>query len=194
MRCTVINATVINTTIAIVGAGLLVFSPMSKAEAGNLVNNGGFETGDFSGWTQSGNTDPLYTGVRAVNPRSGNYAAWLGPIGSLGYLSQSVSTIVGQSYQLSYFLSNDGRTPNQFEVSINGKQLTTAQNIVASAYVQHLVNFVGTGNDNLQFGFRHDPWFHNLDDVSVTPVPTPALLPGLIGMGIALYRKRKQCS
>lgn len=28
-------------------------------------------------------------------------------------------------------------------------------------------------------------------DVSATPIPTPALLPGLIGMGVAAWRKRK---
>lgn len=32
----------------------------------------------------------------------------------------------------------------------------------------------------------------NVTDVNVTGVPTPALLPGLIGMGVAALRKRKQ--
>src|SRR5262249_25131594 len=53
--------------------------------AGNLVN-GGFETGDFTGWDLSGNTG--FTGVSAINPHSGTYAAFLGPIGSLGFLCQ----------------------------------------------------------------------------------------------------------
>ncbi|HIK44195.1 MAG TPA: PTPA-CTERM sorting domain-containing protein [Leptolyngbyaceae cyanobacterium M65_K2018_010] len=30
-----------------------------------------------------------------------------------------------------------------------------------------------------------------VDDVSSTPIPTPALLPGLIGMGVAAWRKRQ---
>jgi hypothetical protein len=29
-------------------------------------------------------------------------------------------------------------------------------------------------------------------DLGVTPIPTPALLPGLIGMGVGMWRKRKQ--
>jgi hypothetical protein len=179
-------------SIVLMSAGILAFSAVQPAEAGSLITNGGFETGNFSGWTQSGSMDPKYTAVSNARPRSGQYVAWLGPIGTFGYLSQSVSTIVGQSYQLQYFLRTDGGTPNQFDVAINGQTVSIASNVVGSAYVQHLINFVGTGNDNLKFGFRHDPWFHNLDDVSVTPVPTPALLPGLIGMGIAFYRKRQK--
>jgi hypothetical protein len=31
----------------------------------------------------------------------------------------------------------------------------------------------------------------NLQDVQVTPIPTPALLPGLIGLGVATVRRRK---
>nr|WP_277874268.1 PTPA-CTERM sorting domain-containing protein [Nodosilinea sp. FACHB-131] len=39
--------------------------------------------------------------------------------------------------------------------------------------------------------FEVDNIAYRTEFPSTTPVPTPALLPGLIGMGIAAYRKRK---
>ena len=58
----------------------------------NLIVNCGFETGDLSGWTLTGNTG--FTRVRGnANPPfpySGNYYAKLGPVGSDGLLRQNV--------------------------------------------------------------------------------------------------------
>src|SRR4051812_31187863 len=81
--------------------GLLtcVASPTSA----QLVTNGGFEDSDvrngyFSGWTLSGNAD--YTSANPNtfvfgNPHSGDLAAWLGSVGSDGFLSQSIATTPG---------------------------------------------------------------------------------------------------
>jgi hypothetical protein len=52
------------------------------------VQNGGFETGSFSSWGESGNfvDCSVSSGFPAVH--SGNYGALLGPEGSLGYRRQ----------------------------------------------------------------------------------------------------------
>ena len=59
-----------------------------QASAANLIVNGSFETGDFTGWTLSGNTG--VTGVTGsfggVDPEDGSFQAFFGPIGSLALL------------------------------------------------------------------------------------------------------------
>jgi hypothetical protein len=58
--------------VAVLVIGLSVTS--SAVASGNLVNNPGFETMDFTGWSQSGNTD--FTFVDG-DPHGGVAAAWL---------------------------------------------------------------------------------------------------------------------
>ena len=66
-----------------------------SAGAVSIVTNGGFETGSFTGWTQTGNT--TFNGVQCPGPgptvHGGNCSAFFGPIGSTGGISQTLVTI-----------------------------------------------------------------------------------------------------
>ena len=145
----------------------------------SLVQNGGFEAGSFSSWTLSGNT--AFTSVTSGNSRFvhlGTYGAALGPSGSLGYLSQTLPTFAGQNYLLSLWLDNPnnsyGATPNQFLVQWNGTTIFSQTNMPFTTWtnMQFIVTAAGSSTV-LQFGFRHDPYYLGLDDISVTPVPAP---------------------
>ncbi|SPE52590.1 putative Sedolisin [Verrucomicrobia bacterium] len=141
-----------------------------------LVQNGGFETGDFSFWTQTGDFSYCSVSTSSLYTHSGSYGASLGPQGALGYLSQSLPTTAGQSYLLSFWLdSPDGLAPNEFSVSWNGLTLFDQVNLgtIGWTNLQYLVTASGPSTV-IQFGFRNDQSYFGFDDVSVLPVPTPS--------------------
>lgn len=160
---------------AAVAAIFVSFVDGSAVAATNLVTNGGFETGNFSGWTQGGNTNSTFvTGGQFAH--SGSYGAALGPVFGAGTLSQTFSTVVGESYDLRYFITNiannDGDSaPSLFEVTWNGSLLLGSSLIDSGPFGFSDFNFSGiaatTTSTTLQFTFQHTPFFWGLDDVSV---------------------------
>lgn len=146
--------------------GSLVAAP---ASATNLVVNGDFETGNFTGWRQGGNTTS--TGVEAGNQFGGIYSAYFGPTKSSGYIEQTLATKAGTRYVLSFALANDKATPNFFSASINGVVIKSLTNSPAFAYRPEIFRFTADANGTsvLRFTFKHKPEltrFH-LDNVVV---------------------------
>ena len=147
-----------------------------------LVQNGGFETGDFTSWTLNGNSSYNFVATSSQISgavHSGSYGAALGQYGSLGYLYQVLTTSPGQNYLLSLWLDNPnnsyGATPNQFLVQWNGTTVFNQTNIPFTAWTNLQFIVTATGSSAvLQFGFYDNPWYLCLDDISVTPVPVPA--------------------
>jgi hypothetical protein len=138
-----------------------------------LLTNGGFETGDFSGWNRSGNPSYAIVGNGPLVNRSGSFGASFGAIGSLGYISQQVATFPGHPYLVSLWLdSADGKTPNEFSASWNGQYLADMTNLPATGWTNMHFTVPGAGAlSTLQLGFRDDPSSLSLDEVSVLPVP-----------------------
>jgi hypothetical protein len=134
-----------------------------------LVQNGGFELGTFDYWTTSGNFDAC--SVNSDYVHSGVYGAELGPMGTPGYISQTLATTVGQRYLVSCWLYCDGQTPNEFSVSWNGTTLFDQQNMGTTLWtnLQFQVNATVT-NTVLTLGFQDDPSSLGLDDITVYPM------------------------
>ncbi len=166
----------------ITAIGLAMAAP---AQALNLVVNGGFETGNFNGWVQLGNTG--FTGVQCPGPgptvAEGNCSAFFGPVGSVGSIAQGINLHVGQLYLLTFAFLPDGGTPSSFSVSFGGVTLLNLTNPAASGYRSFSFAVLATAAaETLQFNFRDDPGFLFLDAVSLS-VPEPASM-GLLGMAL----------
>ena len=135
----------------------------------NLVQNCGFETGTWAGWTYTGGTDPWFM-IRGVpgDPHSGNDGALFGAMGTDDTLSQVLATTSGATYTISFWLSNHLSDPGgaDLEVYWDGTELLDASSL-AFAYTQFTFTVTGTGNDTLAFSGRQYSSIYRLDDVVV---------------------------
>ncbi|MGA9868782.1 MAG: hypothetical protein WBQ75_20330 [Acetobacteraceae bacterium] len=107
--------------LALVGGLGLFLSSLAHA---NLVQNNSFEddgiNGDtlicpMTGWGgcaginagETANLDPILIG-------HGGYLA-IGTVGTLGYVSQNIPTVIGQLYRFTFMFSSDGNPSNKFQ-------------------------------------------------------------------------------
>jgi Ca2+-binding RTX toxin-like protein len=147
--------------------------PPPPPPSGELVVNGGFETGDFSGWSQSGNV-----GLTAFGPQlaitqdahTGNDAAGFGSVGDDGTISQNLTTVAGQDYTFDFWLANMGGGPNDFTAKIGGVTELNLVDDAAQAYTHYSYTYTATGTSTpIEFDFMQQPSQWHLDDVSVAP-------------------------
>lgn len=156
-----------------------------------LVGNGGFEIGDFSNWTLNGDSQVNFADYidftqenggsnlqgydDSLFVHSGIYGAFLGQSGSLGSLSQTLPTVAGQGYTLSFWLANPAPgTPNHFRASWDGNTLFDQSNMSAFSWTNLQFKVTATTTSTpLQFSFQNDNNAFGLDDVSVQSVSAP---------------------
>jgi hypothetical protein len=150
-----------------------------------LVLNGGFQTGSFKYWSLTGDTNSISIddgSVSGIMPYFGRNEAALRTSGSLGYLSQTLSTIAGASYLLSFWFDNPFGDRGEFLVSWNESTLLDTRNPYANEWtnMQFVVSATGTSTV-LEFGFEDDRNYFGFDDVTVLPVSPPV---GFGSMGV----------
>ncbi|HEV2327818.1 MAG TPA: protease pro-enzyme activation domain-containing protein [Verrucomicrobiae bacterium] len=166
----------------------------------NLAQNGDFEDGGLSedpDWAQSGGVGvydeapyPTYnydfvddgtvtsliTGVTQT-AYSGNQFFVFGTAGAIGYISENIATVPGQTYGLSFWLMNyGGGSTTEFLANWNSKKIYDVLNSPDSGgwfNVTFYLTATGT-NTILQFGARDDngSGFIGLDDVILLAIPS----------------------
>ena len=188
----------------LVVAALFVFTSLgaTAAFANNLVTNGSFETGDFTGWNATdGSLELVVSGPFSVYnaAQDGDFYSVWGNIGTDGVISQTFADTPGQHYTFSFWFASVGDDPSDFSASWNSSVLFSQTDPNTGVnWTQFSFDVVGTGSDTITFAGRDDPAWMALDNVSVTPVgggttPEPSSLlllgSGALALGGVIRRK-----
>jgi hypothetical protein len=171
------------------------FTVVGPAHATEFLQNGSFETGDFTDWALVGTGTPLTTvqpttiGYGAEN---GNFYVFAGPPSSApGVLSQTFSDTAGEQLTVSGWAIGDTTIRDGLgEISyfFDGAPLGPSPDLSSGKWTESVFSVVATGSDTFSIQFANDNSFNGLDNFSVgSSVPEPTtwmlLLIGLIVLG-----------
>lgn len=148
---------------------------MTEDAGPNTIVNGGFETGDLTGWSAS--SSAISAEFVGIGGAFGNYAADLGPTASTQSLSQDVATTPGQQYTLSFFVDGDPDSfSNALTVTWDGNTILSLSQ-VPLGFNQYTFNVTGdpsAGATPLVFSYTDDADGLLLDQVAVNSTTAPA--------------------
>ena len=121
-----------------------------------------------------------------VEQNGSSFAAALTTSSADGFLSQSLTTVIGQVYSGSFLLTGDGAEPNSLTASVAGVSLVSLVDVpdTLPAGMTYNFAFVATSTSSLlSFDFRDDPGFLHLTNIAVnatvSAVPEPPTVVGL---------------
>jgi hypothetical protein len=177
------------------GVITLLIGGLAAGAHANLLINGSFETGDLTGWTQTGNTGfTNVTNSPIFVAEDGIYYVAAGPIGSDGMLSQTFADNPGTTLIVSGWLAGDGNFPSDFSMGINGITSVLVDPVPSQDFVEYTFTVQATGLDTFTVGFRNDPGFVGLDNFVIREAPEPASLAllsaGIAGLGLIRHRRK----
>ena len=142
---------------------------MTEDAGPTVAVNGGFETGDLTGWS----ANSVSVDFLGIGGEFGNYGARLS--GS-GFLEQDATTVAGQHYTLSFSVAGDPEgNGTSFTAYWDGAQIL-AQTNLAAGFTKYIFDVTGDALDpttQLFFDFSGDGTML-VDQVSIAPTPGPA--------------------
>jgi hypothetical protein len=187
----------------VAAAAGLALGAVAPAHAQQLLVNGGFEDPQCGfapdGWVETGNTGFMFVDCDPTHAAQGTQSFAAGPVGSLGFLSQSFNTQVGQPLHISFEVNLDGLTPSEFSVELDpgtasARALLDIINPASSGGYEafQFDNHAQLTTTTLSFNFQDDNGQINLDAVSVAPEPASMALVGAGLAGLWAGRRRKK--
>ncbi|MDA0833974.1 MAG: PEP-CTERM sorting domain-containing protein [Planctomycetota bacterium] len=174
----------------------VLVATVAQVQAG--IINGGFETGDLTGWSTSGAD---FADTSTVTPHTGNFSFRGYDNSGFATLSQSFSTLPAAVYQLDFWSFTSVSDPgNILRYQIDADPIITV--LQTPFYALTTDSFTASGaTTTLSFYFETDPGTGTrfIDDVSVTQlsaVPEPSTVVLLLTGGVSLigygWRRKKK--